>query len=113
MAAATRADDLPQGQWTRAHEVTAGGKTLLTALSFEMAGAGSPMKLEDFRTQASSAGFAIAESTFTDWRKKYLTNSNCFHDAVGHGASVVLTEDQESLLTGFVLHRRSLLQKVS
>ena len=111
MVAARRADELPQGQWTRAHEMTAGGKTQLTALSFEMTVAGSPMKLEDFRTQASSAGFAIAESTFTDWRKKYLTNSNCFHDAVGHGASVVLTEDQESLLTGFVLHRRSLLHK--
>ncbi len=86
--------------------MTAGSKTLLTPLSFEMAGAGSPMKLEDFRINAPSAGFAIAKPTLHDWRKKYLTNSNRFPAAVGHGASVALTEDQESLLAGFVLHRR-------
>lgn len=62
MAAAARADDLPQDQWTRASEMTAGGKILLTALSFEMAGAGNPMKLEDFRIKAASAGFVIGES---------------------------------------------------
>ena len=78
-----------------------------------MAGAGNPMKLEDFRTKAASAGFAIAESTPRDWRKKYLANDNCFHAVVGHGVTVALTEEQESLLTGFVLHRRALLQKVS
>ena len=78
-----------------------------------MAGAGSPTKMEDFRTKAPSAGFAIAESTLHDWRKNYLTDNNRFHAAVGHGASAGITEDQESLLAGFVLLRRSLLQKAS
>jgi len=94
-------------------DLHAEGKSIITSLSLQMAGAGHRLTLDDFRAKLEAAGYDIPRTTLTRWRARYLADPTCFYQDFDTGRPSSLDEEAEQLMTGFVLHKGTLHEPVS
>jgi len=88
-------------------------KELITKLSLQMCGLGNDMTFPEFLTVLKHCGVDLSERALRIWRKAFEDDPQYFHNLHQHGRPLLLSVDQQALLTGWVLSRNAVNKEVS